>query len=104
MYVCARRVVGLVDAVFNCLNDNFAGVQADTDLQADVVKPRNRVLHGQSCKATANGMILTRSWRAKQRHDTIALYFVDDTVIAMNGILHEIEHRLQTPHAQFRIA
>jgi len=104
MYVRARRVVGLVDAVFNRLNDDFAGVQADTDPQIGIVKPRHCVLHGQSSQATANGMILTWSWRAKQRHDAVTLHFVDDTVVAMNGILHEIEHRLQTPHAQFRIA
>ena len=42
--------------------------------------------------------------RAKQRHDSVALYLVDDAVVAMNGILHEVEHRLETPHRQLGIA
>jgi hypothetical protein len=103
MYVSARRVVGLVDAIFNRLNDDLASMEADTDPQIGIVKPRNCVLHGQSCQATANGMIFTRSWRPKKCHDAVTLYFVDDTVVAMNGILHKNEHRLQASHAQFRI-
>ena len=49
-------------------------------------------------------MILVRLRRAEQRHDAVALNLVDDAVVAMNGILHEVEHRLQAPHRQFRIA
>ena len=45
-----------------------------------------------------------RPRRAEQRHDAIALYLVDDAVVAMNGILHESEHGLQTPHAEFGVA
>jgi hypothetical protein len=104
MHVRAGSIVGLVDTVFYRLDDDFTGMDADTDLQARVCKPRNRILHGQSSQTTTNGMILMRSRRAENRHHAIALYLVDDTVVAMNGILHEVEHRLQTPHAQFRIA
>ena len=86
------------------LHDDFTGVEADADLQARVGEPRDRVLHRQRRQAAADGMILMRSRRAEQRHDAIALYLVDDTVVAMNGILHEIEHGLQAAHAQFGIA
>ena len=79
-------------------------MEADANLQARVCKSCDRVLHGQRSQTAPNGMVFTRSRRAEQRHDAITLYFVDDTVIAMNCILHEVEHRLQTPHAQFGIA
>ena len=90
MYVNTGRVIGLVDTVFDDLDDDFAGVETNSDLQARVTKPCDRVLHGQRCQASANGMVLMGAWCAEKRHDTVALYFVDDTVVAMDGILHEI--------------
>ena len=104
MNVGAGRVVSLVDAVFYRLDDDFTGVKADADLHARVREPRDRVLHRQSGETAANGMVLVRTRRAEQRHDSVALYLVDDAVVAMNGILHEVEHRLETPHRQLGIA
>ena len=49
-------------------------------------------------------MVFVRSWCAKKCHHAIALDLVDNAVVAMNSILHEIKHGLKTPHAQFGIA
>src|ERR1700687_772679 len=48
-------------------------------------------------------MILVRPRRTEERHDAVALYLVDDAVVAMNGILQDASPRLQPPHRQFRI-
>ena len=37
MHICARGIVGLVDTVFDRLNDDLAGVDADTNLQIRVI-------------------------------------------------------------------
>jgi ribosomal protein L27 len=104
MYIRSRGVVGLVDGVFYRLNDDFSGMKADTDLQTRISEPRDRILHGQSGQTATNGMILVRARGTEKRHHAIALYLVDDTVVAMNGILHEVKHGLEPSHAQFRIA
>lgn len=48
-------------------------------------------------------MILMRARRAEKRHDTIALYLVDDAVVSMHGILHETYHGLQAKHGRLGI-
>ena len=97
-------VIGLVNGVHYGLNDDFTGMKADTDLQTRVSEPRHRVLHGQSSQTASYGMILVRSRRAEKRHDAIALYLVDNAIVAMDGILHEVEHGLQTAHTRFGIS
>ena len=104
VHVGAGGIVGLVDAVFDRLHDDLTGMDADADLQARVRKPRDRVLHRQGREAAADGMVLMRPRRAEQRHHAIALDLVDDTVVAMDGVLHEIEHGLEKAHPQFGIA
>src|SRR5258705_9267719 len=68
------------------------------------VRSTSESLHGQCRQATSDGVVLVRSRRAKECHHAVALRLGDYTVVTMNGVLHEIEHGLETPHAQFGIA
>ncbi len=104
MHIGAGGVVGLVETVFNGLDHDFTGVKADPDLQTRVFEPRHCILHGKRGEAAANRMVLMRARRAKQRHHAIALDPVDDAVVAMHGFLHQVEHGLEAPHPEFRIA
>src|SRR6266481_63017 len=45
-----------------------------------------------------------RPRRAEKRHNAIALYLVDDAIVAMDGIFHEVEHGLQAAHTRFGIS
>jgi hypothetical protein len=103
MDVCSGCIIRLVDAVFDGLDDDLTGMQADPDLQARVGKAPDRILHRQGSQTTANGMVLMRPRCAEQRHDTVALDLVDDAVVAMNGLLHEVEYRLQPAHREFGV-
>jgi len=58
VYVRACGVIRLVESVLNRLNDNFTGVNANTDLQIGVTKAFYSVLHGQRSEASADCMIL----------------------------------------------
>ena len=104
MNIGARGIIGLVETVLDRLNDDLAGVNTDTNLQIRIADPLDALLHGQGGEATANGVILVRLRRAEQRHDAIALRFVDDAVVAKHGLIHEVEDGLQPPQAEFGIA
>ena len=80
-------------------------MEANPDLHAGISEPRNRILHGQSSKTAADRMVFMRARRcAEQRHHAVALDLVDDAVVAVDRLLHQVEHRLQPPHAEFGIA
>src|SRR5579871_2027468 len=49
-------------------------------------------------------MVFMRPRRSEQRHDAVALDLVDDAVIAMHRLFHEIEHGLEPLHPEFGIA
>ena len=49
-------------------------------------------------------MIFMGSRRPENRHDPVALHFVDDTFVPINSTLHEIKHWLKTPHAKLGVA
>ena len=46
MHIYAGRVIGLIDAILDNLNDDLTGVETYADLQARIMEPRDRVLHG----------------------------------------------------------
>src|SRR5580698_4831286 len=102
--VGSRGVVGLVNGVFDCLDDNLAGMYPHTNLQAGVSQPRDGILHRESGETAANRMVFVRLRRAEQGHDAVALYLVDDAIVAMHGLFHEIERRLKASHSKLRIS
>src|SRR5581483_320958 len=103
MHIGAGGIIGLVKAMLDRLDDDLAGMHPDADLQIRIVDPLDAVLHGDSGKATAHGVIFVRLRRAEQRHDAVALRLVDDAVIAEHGFVHELEDGLQPLHAEFGI-
>ena len=104
MHIGARRVIGLIQAVLNRLDDDLAGMNADADLQIRIADAFDAFLHGESSETTADGVILVRLRGAEQRHDAVALRLVDDAVVADHGLVHGIEDGLQPLHADFGIA
>ena len=49
-------------------------------------------------------MILMGNGGAKQRHDAITHHLVDGTLIAMHGVHHALQHRVEELPGLFRIA
>ncbi len=90
--------------MLNRLNDDLAGVNTNANLQVRVMQSFHLVLHRQRCEATPDRVILMGLRSAKHSHDSVALGFIDDAVVTANRFIHEIENRLQAPHAQFGIA
>jgi len=103
MHIRARRIVGLVHAVFDDLDDDLADVKPHAYLQVLIEKTRDRVLHRQCAQAATNRMILVRHGSPEQRHDAVALHLVDDALITMDGILHEVQHRIEALHRKLGI-
>ena len=104
MHICPCGIIGLVNAVLYRLNDNLAGMNANPDLQIRIVEACDPILHSKRREAAANSVILMRLGGAKQRHDAVALRFVDDAVITNNGFIHEVENWPQALHTRFGIA
>ena len=104
MHVGASRIIGLIDAMLYRLNDDLSGMDADPYLQIRVANEGHSVLHCQCRKTAANRMILMGLGGAKQRHDPVALRFVDDAVIANHGFIHDVENGLKALHSEFGIA
>ena len=73
MHIRARGIIGLVNSVLYRLNNNFAGVNANTDLQIGIAEACNGILHRQRCEAAPNCVVLMRLWGSKESHHPVAL-------------------------------
>ena len=88
-------VIGQVEAVFDRLDDDHAGVHPDPDLHILVPEPGDGCLHGQRRRAGAQGMILMRARGSEERHDAVASHLVDHAVVAIDGTPHRVDRGLQ---------
>src|SRR6266446_9448587 len=77
-------------------------VHPDADLDRDALGPSNflgvalhRLLHPQGGIAGADGVILVRDGRSEERHDPIAHHLVDGPLVAVNGLHHPLEDRVE---------
>jgi len=102
IYACC--IIGLVNSVLYRLNNNFACMNANANLQIRIPEALRSILHRQCREAATNCVIFMRLGRAKQRHDAVALRFVDDAIVTNNSFIHEIENGLQASHSPFGIA
>ena len=102
--VCTSGIVRLINSMLDRLNDNLSRMNADTDLQIRVADAGHGILHRKGCEAATNGVILVGVRGTKDCHDAIALGFVDDPIIANDGLVHQLKNGLQTPHSQLRIS
>ena len=73
VHVGAGGIIGLINSMLDRLNNNFAGVNANPDLQIRIAEAGHPVLHRQRCEAATHGVILMGLWGTKQRHDPVAL-------------------------------
>ena len=73
VHICARGIIGLVNSVLYRLNNDFAGMNANADLQIRIAEASDPILHCQRREAATDCVILMRLRGAKQRHDPVAL-------------------------------
>ena len=81
---------------------HLARVEPDTNLDEDAVRaedpvgvPLDRLLHPERRVAGPHRVILVRERRAEQRHDAVAHHLVDGALVAMDGLHHPFEHRVE---------
>jgi hypothetical protein len=86
-------------------------VQPDADLQLHAMRPASRLsigphsrLHGQGGVAGAQSMVFMGNWRTKQGHNAVAEYLVHGTLIAVHGLHHTVQGRVQGRPSIFGIA
>ena len=83
-------------------HDHLTGVQADSDLDWNRLDPPDflgvpfdRFLHPQRRVAGTNCMVLVGERRAEERHDPIAHHLIDRPLVAVDGLHHPFEHRIE---------
>jgi hypothetical protein len=96
-----RRVVRL-QIVADRADDDFAGVESDADLHRHAVRaprllgvPIDRFLHLEPGIAGADGVVLVRNRGAEQRHDPVAHHLVHRALVAVHGVHHVCEDRVE---------
>ena len=96
-----RRVVHVQIAADDA-HDHLAGVQPDPDLHIEPLSlaqllgiAADGVLHAQRGIAGAHGMIFMGERRPKQGHDAVAHDLVDRPLVAVDGLHHPLEHRVE---------
>jgi hypothetical protein len=62
------------------------------------------LLHAQRRVAGSHGMVFMSQRRAEERHDPIAHDLVDSALVAMDGLHHQLEHRVEDFARLLRIA
>ena len=91
------RVVIDRKIVVNCADNYIAGVQADANGDVGFSCRAHRALHLERRVDRAHRVILVGERRSEQRHDPVALHFIDRALVAMDGIDHHFQRRPQTP-------
>src|SRR5215471_1953599 len=83
-------------------DDDFSRVEAHPDRDLHPVRPPNLVcipgdglLHPEARITGAYGMVLDGEGRAKERHDPVAYNPVHGAFVAVHGLYHAIEHRVE---------
>ena len=99
----ADRVVIERKIVMDSANQHLAGVQANPNGDICIACRANALLHLERRVGGTHGIVLVRNRRTEQRHDAVALYPIDRTLIAVDGIDHRIQRRAQPQLSVFRI-
>ncbi len=96
-----RRVLDLTGAGLDRADHDFAGVDADAALDRGAALgehlcriPFEFLLHPQRCIERPLRMVLMRHRRAEQREDAITRGLHDVTVVAVDGIHHQRQRRI----------
>jgi len=90
---------------------DLARVEPDANLHLDALRPSQAgrvlpdgVLHAQGGIACAHGVILVGQRRAEQRHDAVAHDLVHRALVAVDGLHHVLEDRIENLARLLRIA
>ncbi len=107
----ADRGVVHVQVAADGAHDHLAGVQADAHSRLDAEVPArilgvaaHRRLQIERGVARAHGVILVGERRAEQRHDAVAHDLVHRALVAVYGVHHPLEHRIEKRAGLLRIA
>jgi hypothetical protein len=91
-----------VKVVADGADHDFARVEADTDLHRRTVRaprllgvPIDRFLHLERGIAGADGVVLVRNRCAEERHDPVAHHLVHRALVAVDGLHHVREDRVE---------
>jgi hypothetical protein len=98
----SHRGVVHVEIAADGAHDDLPGVQPDTDLDHGRVRASyvfrvllHAFLHPDRRIAGPHGVVLMGERRAEQRHDPVAHHLVDRALIAVDGLHHPFEHRIE---------
>ena len=87
-----------------------SGVAPDADVQWHALPALHLggvvldgLLHTQRRVTSAHGVVFVRHRRAEERHDAIAEHLVDGAFVAVHGIHHDVQRRVQELAGLFRI-
>ena len=104
-----RRVVH-VEVVADRAHHDVAGVEADPDLDIDPVPLADvlgvvghRVLHPQRGIAGPRRVVFVSQRRPEERHDAVAHDLIDGALVAVHGLHHQLEDRVDDLPRFFRI-
>ena len=96
-----RRVVH-VQAAVNRPHHHCPGIEPDADLHRHAMGALHLVavaghglLHAQRRVAGAHGMIFMGNGRAEEGHNAIAHHLVDGALVAVHGLDHALQDRVQ---------
>jgi hypothetical protein len=92
-------------------DDHLTGVEPHADVEGYPVRPehalrvlRDCLLHPQRRIARAHGMILVSERCPEQRHNPVAHHLVHRALVAVNGLHHSLEDRVEDLARFLRIA
>jgi len=92
-------------------HDDLSRVQAHPDLNRNAIGPADavgvplhRFQHPQPRVARADSMVLVGKRRAEQRHDPVPHHLIDGAFVAVDGLHHVFEHRVEEPAGVLRVA
>ncbi len=106
----ADRGVVHVEVAADRAHDDVAGIEADPDLHVDPVPladvlgvERDRVLHPERGIAGPGRVVLVRQRGPEERHDAVPEHLVDGPLVAVDGLHHELEDRVDDLPRFFRV-
>ena len=83
-------------------DDHLAGVEPHADLDGHSLRAEDRLrmlcdglLHPECRVASPHGVVLVGERRAEEGHDAVAHHLVDGAFVAVDGLHHSLEHRVE---------
>jgi hypothetical protein len=96
-----RRVVH-VQVAADGADDDLARVEPDPDLHVDAVRAArlrrvalHELLHPERRITGAHGVVLVGERRPEERHDPVAHHLVDGALVAVDGLHHPLQYRVE---------